>query len=94
MNLVIDIGNTAAKIAVFDGEELIDISYEPQHSLDSLKEISQRFPLRQGIIASVISLTDVMLQQLNGLNIRLIHLTAKTPIPINNLYKTSLSVGL
>ena len=94
MNLVIDIGNTAAKIAVFDGEELIDISYEPQHSLDSLKEISQRFPLRQGIIASVISLTDVMLQQLNGLNIRLIHLTAKTPIPINNLYKTPQTLGV
>ena len=94
MNLVIDIGNTAAKIAVFDGEELIDISYEPQHSLDSLKEISQRFPLRQGIIASVISLTDVMLQQLNGLNIRMIHLTAKTPIPINNLYKTPQTLGV
>ena len=94
MNLVIDIGNTAAKIAVFDGEELIDISYEPQHSLDSLKEISQRFPLRQGIIASVISLTDVMLQQLNGLNIRLIHLTAKTPRPINNLYKTPQTLGV
>ena len=94
MNLVIDIGNTAAKIAVFDGEELIEISYEPQHSLDSLKEISQRFPLRQGIIASVISLTDVMLQQLNGLNIRLIHLTAKTPIPINNLYKTPQTLGV
>ena len=94
MNLVIDIGNTAAKIAVFDGEELIEISYEPQHSLDSLKEISQRFPLRQGIIASVISLTDVMLQQLNGLNIRMIHLTAKTPIPINNLYKTPQTLGV
>lgn len=94
MNLVIDIGNTAAKIAVFDGEELIEISYEAQHSLDSLKEISQRFPLRQGIIASVISLTDVMLQQLNGLNIRLIHLTAKTPIPINNLYKTPQTLGV
>ena len=54
MNLVIDIGNTAAKIAVFDREELIEIAYSPNHSLEALKEISEKYPLTQGIIASVV----------------------------------------
>lgn len=93
MNLVIDIGNTAAKIAVFEGEELKEIAYSPNHSLEALKEISEKYPLTQGIIASVITLTSEMLQYLRMLDIRLIQLTSETPIPVNNLYKTPKTLG-
>lgn len=93
MNLVIDIGNTAAKIAVFEGEELKEIAYSPNHSLEALKEISEKYPLTQGIIASVVTLTSEMLQHLRMLNIRLIQLTSETPIPVNNLYKTPKTLG-
>lgn len=93
MNLVIDIGNTTAKIAVFDGEELIDVFYDATHSLEALEDISKKYPLRQGIIASVISLTDEMQCHLDKLGIRITYLTSETPVPINNLYKTPQTLG-
>lgn len=80
-------------MAVFDREELIETAYSSSHSLDMLKDISRKYPLERGIIASVVTLTDEMLQHLHMLDIPLIRLTSETPIPINNLYKTPQTLG-
>lgn len=94
MNLVIDIGNTAAKIAVFDETELVETFHESNHSLTKLQEIAKIYPLQKGIIASVISLTNEIQEQLNALGFEMLYVDSTTPIPITNLYKTPKTLGV
>ena len=94
MNLVIDIGNTAAKIAVFDEKKLVKTFQGNNHSLNELSEIAKRYPLQKGVIASVITLTGDILAQLEALGIDMLHVNSETPIPITNLYKTPQTLGM
>ena len=94
VNLVIDIGNTAAKIAVFDNTELVETFYESNQSLYKLQEIANRYPLQKGIVASVITLTNDIQEQLKTLGIEILHVGADTPTPIINLYKTPKTLGV
>lgn len=93
MNLVIDIGNTAAKIAVFDGEELTGIHHESNRSLASLPELAGRYPITRGILSSVVTMTEEMHSQVAALGIPMIQLTSETPLPITNLYQTPETLG-
>ena len=94
MNLVIDIGNTAAKIAVFDETKLVETIYGDNHSLAELPDIAKKYPLQKGILASVITLTDEVQAQMGALGIKILHVGADTPIPIINLYKTPQTLGM
>lgn len=94
MNLVIDIGNTAAKIAVFDETKLVETIHGNNQSLSELPEITKKYPLRKGIIASVITLTDAIRDQLDALNVDMLCASADTPIPIVNSYKTPRTLGM
>lgn len=94
MNLVIDIGNTAAKIAVFDEKKLVKTFQGNNQSLNELSEIAKRYPLQKGVIASVITLTNDILDQLEGLGIDMLHVNSETPIPITNSYKTPQTLGM
>ena len=94
MNLVIDIGNTAAKLAVFDGKRLIEVIRDSNHSLDSLAILHHKYPLTKGIIASVISLSNTIRKQLSTLNIPILEMNSLTRIPIINRYQTPQSLGM
>ena len=50
MNLIIDIGNSVAKLAIFDKDELVEVFRGSNHSLDSLPMLCSRYPLERGII--------------------------------------------
>ena len=39
LNLIIDIGNTAAKVALFDGGEMVEVLTESNQSLDCLEAL-------------------------------------------------------
>ena len=60
MNLIIDIGNTAAKVALFDGGEMVEVLTESNQSLDCLEALCAKYPVEQGIVATVIDLSDRM----------------------------------
>ena len=94
MNLVIDIGNTAAKIAVFDEKKLVKTFQGNNQSLNELSEIAKKYPLQKGVIASVITLTNDILDQLEALGIGMLHVNSETPIPITNSYKTPQTLGM
>ena len=64
MNLVIDIGNTVAKLAVFDKEEVVEVLRGSNHSLDCLTMLCNKYPIEKGIIASVITLSNTIRKQL------------------------------
>lgn len=93
MNLVIDIGNTVAKLALFHQNELIDICYDSNQSLDSLAMICRKYPVKKGILSTVALLNDTMKKQLEATGIDIMLLTCQTPLPIKILYHTPQTLG-
>ena len=64
LNLIIDIGNTAAKVALFDGGEMVEVLTESNQSLDCLEALCVKYPVEQGIVATVIDLSERVLAAL------------------------------
>ena len=93
MNLVIDIGNTTAKIAVFDGEELTEIHYGSNRSLACLPTLAGSFPIKRGILSSVVTVTEEMRSQIAASGIPMMWLTPETSLPVANLYQTPQTLG-
>ena len=58
VNLIIDIGNTVAKIALFEGADLKDVVYDSNFTLEALPDVCRRYPIEKAIVATVIDLTD------------------------------------
>jgi type III pantothenate kinase len=95
MNLIIDVGNTAIKLAVFSNSRLIrklsvspdSVSVEIQILLDRYKSINQ------GIISTVGDSKAVEIQKHLG-QINLMKLSYKTKLPFKNLYKTPNTLGV
>lgn len=94
MNLIIDIGNSIAKLAIFDQDELVEVFRGSNHSLDCLPMLCSRYPLERGIIASVITLSNTIRKQLDKLPFKIIELSHETQVPITNLYKTPQTLGM
>ncbi len=93
MNVIIDIGNTAAKIAVFNGDELVEVVCESNQSLDGLNQLVARYPIIKGIVATVIDPNPQVLTQLKNLSFPLVWLNKDTKLPVTNLYKTPETLG-
>lgn len=93
MNLIIDIGNTAAKVALFDGGEMVEVLTESNQSLDCLEALCAKYPVEQGIVATVIDLGERVLAALVALPFPLLWLDSKTPLPVTNLYETPETLG-
>ena len=93
MNLIIDIGNTVAKVALFEREELQEIIYDSNQSLDCLGAICSKYPIERAIIATVVDLSDRLQEQLNQLDIPVLWLDQNTPLPVANLYETPETLG-
>lgn len=96
MNLIIDIGNTRAKLAVFEKNEIIDklicLKEEIQvHKNHLLKKYPQ---IRNGIIASVAGSLKESEKYLNGLDGKTILLSPDTPLPFTNSYGSPKTLGL
>ncbi len=58
MNLVIDIGNTIAKIAVFRDGSIVEIFYDSNQTLEQLPDICAKYPIDKAIVATVIDLGE------------------------------------
>ena len=94
MELVIDIGNSCAKIAVFDKNEIIDLYYDSNNNLEQLDFICNKYPICRGIISSVVKINDIINRQIDNLNFNVIRLSHSTPIPIINDYKSPKTLGM
>lgn len=95
MNLVIDIGNTVAKLAVFDTDDNPkEVIRGSNHSLDCLTMLCHKYPIRQVIVASVITLSNTIRKQLAHLNLPVLEMNWQTSVPIKNMYKTPQTLGM
>jgi type III pantothenate kinase len=90
MNLVVDIGNTRVKLAVFEQDKLIvDLTVKELNN-QILNQFISKYTIKGAIISSVQqNLSDEMLKKYNFL--QLSHLT---PIPLQINYETPTTLGL
>ena len=94
LNLVIDIGNTRTKIALFNQHDLM-FSVPIDHlTLSHLKMLKDEHPqLNRAILSSVKSVDNEILQFLSGNFDLFIELDHLTELPIENLYETPETLG-
>lgn len=93
MNLIIDIGNTVAKIAVFDGTTIVEMVCDSNLTLEHLPDVCRKYIPEKAIVATVIDLNKQVSAQVAQLPIPVLWLNEKTPLPVENLYKTPQTLG-
>ena len=92
MNLIIDIGNTRTKIALFDEIELVDKAFWVDWTLEHLTSYLKD----QNITAAILSVTGKEKPELEDYlksRYKFIRLTHETKVPIVNGYKTPETLG-
>jgi type III pantothenate kinase len=95
MNLIIDVGNTNVKFAIYENADLVyktsfELSEFKQHYVGLKKEFSQ---LTAAIISSVGRLSKKQKELIyNDLDV--LELSYKTKLPFKNLYKTPKTLGV
>ena len=94
VNLIIDIGNTVAKLAIFDGDRIVEVLRGSNHSLDCLTMLRHKYPIKRAIIAPVITLSNTIRRQLGETDFEVMELDYRTPVPIKNMYKTPQTLGM
>ncbi|HJN64276.1 MAG TPA: type III pantothenate kinase [Flavobacteriales bacterium] len=91
MKLIIDIGNTSSKVAIFDGEEIIKHQILSKLTLADVILFAKKHAISASIISSVKekdSITNELIRHFNAL-----FLTHKIAIPIFTNYKTPETLG-
>lgn len=92
MNLVIDIGNTASKLALFDGKELVDYNFiKGKISIAGIERFVAQRSVKRSVISAVAEY-DINFNQLLQSE-QVLYLNEETPLPIKNLYKTPETLG-
>ena len=92
--MIIDIGNTVAKLAVFDGDKVVEVLRGSNYSLDCLTILRHKYPIERGILASVIRLSNTIRRQLKEVDFEVLELDCHTPVPISNMYKSPQTLGM
>jgi type III pantothenate kinase len=93
MKLIVDIGNTSVKVAVFSGDEMVDIAVACNNDLTAVSHLCAKHSPERGIVSSVIPVTDDMMAELSGAGIPLLWLDETVPLPITNGYSTPETLG-
>ena len=87
MNLIIDIGNTLVKYAVFNNDQLVEILKTSEIETGKVNTLIKEFDIKNVIISSV-------RKEMNwNLDVEVIHLSHTTNLPINLNYKTPETLG-
>jgi type III pantothenate kinase len=95
MNLVIDIGNTRSKWAVFDRNLLVKKGLVNQISTALLSGLFTEFPgIDNAILAAVREFPDECRNFIASKTTVFTELTHETPVPITNCYKSPETLGL
>ena len=94
MNLVIDIGNTQIKVAVFDETILIfKDNFKFENFLSGIVEIMDQYKIEKGIISHVAQIDAQLFDAIKEI-VPLIELNHKTKLPFFNKYLTPKTLGV
>ena len=92
MKLIIDIGNTRAKVFAFEGGNIVE-HFATDHKLTGVLEFAKRMGCRQGIYSSVARIPEEGRRVLESLPFAIRQLTGETPVPVGILYHTTETLG-
>lgn len=93
MKLIIDIGNTVAKLVAFDGDEPLEETRTSNETLAALPAFASKYNFECGIVGTVRELTPEAEKVLQQMNIPILRFNSSTPIPITNRYRTPQTLG-
>jgi type III pantothenate kinase len=93
LKLIIDIGNSFAKVAVFDNNEIIDFQINEKVDIKLLRKVFQKFPQINSSILSSVAQHDLQLVDLMAQNGFFVELNHSTPVPFINKYRTPETLG-
>ncbi|MDO1501536.1 type III pantothenate kinase [Winogradskyella maritima] len=95
MKLIIDVGNTLVKCAVFQDSEIVEhVSFKLSRFVSELKSLRKAFPaIEKAIISSVGRLNERQLHVLRQ-HFKLLQLNSDTKLPFKNLYATPKTLGV
>jgi len=95
MNLIVDVGNTFVKFAVFQSDTLIcKVSLELSEFKKEFKKIKNEFPnLKNAIISSVGRLSKKQIEIVEE-DLKVLLLSHDIKLPFKNLYKTPRTLGV
>ena len=93
MNLVIDIGNSLQKIAVFNNDEMVFHQSFSAISEEILTSVLAQFPVNYSILSTVAGV-DTQVIDFLSINTKMMHYSQQTQLPITILYKSVETLGL
>jgi type III pantothenate kinase len=94
MNLVIDIGNTKVKAAVFELDTIKGAYvFDEIHLFNQLEDILEKHEITHCILSSVKETREDFLQELQKIPFFIL-LDATTKVPLKNLYSTPTTLGI
>lgn len=92
MNLIIDIGNTRIKAAIFEHKELKHVEvFSSTHSFLS-SDFPERFDIRHAIIGTVVNDVQAFVNELKKIT-PVILFDSQTAVPLKNLYRSAHTLG-
>lgn len=95
MNLIIDVGNTNVKLAVFQDDTMLEKKTIDLDEIDGQVEklVKKHSHLNNAIISSVVNLNKKQLSSISK-KIKVLVLNSKTKVPFINNYKTPNTLGV
>lgn len=95
VNLIIDIGNTAAKLAIFDAGQLVEVVHTDNLTLAGLAPLVGRYgnAIVSAVVSTVIDLSSEASARLSRLPFACLHIDSSTALPVTNLYETPATLG-
>ncbi|MBC8266012.1 MAG: type III pantothenate kinase [Flavobacteriales bacterium] len=91
MNLIIDIGNSSSKVAIFKGKEIVKYKTFDKITLPNILPFTNDFDISASIISSVIEIDNRIQAVISYFNSLI--LTHNTALPILSNYKTPKTLG-
>ncbi|MBR2606791.1 MAG: type III pantothenate kinase [Bacteroidaceae bacterium] len=93
MNLIIDIGNSSCKSALFEEGTMKAFHKGNNTTIEKLDEWNKTYKIEKAILSSVIEIPETIVGQMETLSCRYIHFNAQTKLPIKILYRTPHTLG-
>ena len=97
LNAILDIGNTKAKLALMENDQIIGqkaIILDKASSLNEVIELLKEWNTRHAILSTTKDLEVKFINQLNVLHQNFIKLSASTSIPLSSAYASPETLGM
>lgn len=93
MYLILDLGNTNKKLAIFQDGRLLDLKLFPSISLKTVRDFIRNYPGIDHCILSSVVPFPVSIRNFLSKKFSFIELDENTPIPLKNKYTTPSTLG-